>query len=354
MAPLKGKALSNKITVLKGGYTSKAVIRIVKSASGVLKGNDLHTATEPRAAERRGWPWPAAPPQLLGRGDAAVPLKPHSLKSFRKRLCVEKVISERLKNALTPHRPPAPLPAVPALPGQQRGRSSAGGQKERGAAVPRSPAPGGAGGAGPGGDRACGPRRAGRPSPSARQSCAGEAGAGPGAAPRPRTCGGRSAGNGRGGRSGIAPPPPPHLGEGSRGAARGAGGRAASLPPCLPPRLPAAPGPSLGRGALSRAARGTKERRATARGARPGAAGRPGHGGPGGPARARPRRAHSPLQHQEEGEPCGNLAESGAMQTLEPRCGHSMAGRGGAAAAAAGRAAPRGATAAAPRAQQPS
>lgn len=34
---------------------------------------------------------------------------------------------------------------------------------------------------------------------------------------------------------------------------------------------------------------------------------------------------HSPLQHQDDGEPLGNLAESGAMQTLELRCGHSMA-----------------------------
>lgn len=54
--------------------------------------------------------------------------------------------------------------------------------------------------------------------------------------------------------------------------------------------------------------------------------------GPGrlGPGAALGRAEHSPLQHQEEGEPCGNLAESGAMQTLEPRCGHSMAaGRGG-------------------------
>lgn len=42
--------------------------------------------------------------------------------------------------------------------------------------------------------------------------------------------------------------------------------------------------------------------------------------------RAMQCRPHSPLQHQDEGEPCGNLAESGAMQTLEPRCGHSMAG----------------------------
>lgn len=30
------------------------------------------------------------------------------------------------------------------------------------------------------------------------------------------------------------------------------------------------------------------------------------------------------LQHQDDGEPLGNLAESGAMQTLELRCGHSM------------------------------
>lgn len=36
---------------------------------------------------------------------------------------------------------------------------------------------------------------------------------------------------------------------------------------------------------------------------------------------------HSPLQHQDDGEPLGNLAESGAMQTLELRCGHSMATR---------------------------
>lgn len=33
------------------------------------------------------------------------------------------------------------------------------------------------------------------------------------------------------------------------------------------------------------------------------------------------------LQHQDDGEPLGNLAESGAMQTLELRCGHSMATR---------------------------
>lgn len=51
-----------------------------------------------------------------------------------------------------------------------------------------------------------------------------------------------------------------------------------------------------------------------------------GTAGPSRVGRAAQCRPHSPLQHQEEGEPCGNLAESGAMQTLEPRCGHSMAG----------------------------
>ena len=54
--------------------------------------------------------------------------------------------------------------------------------------------------------------------------------------------------------------------------------------------------------------------------------GRPGRAGASGALQGR-LGPHSPLQHQDDGEPLGNLAESGAMQTLELRCGHSMATR---------------------------
>lgn len=54
--------------------------------------------------------------------------------------------------------------------------------------------------------------------------------------------------------------------------------------------------------------------------------GRPGGAGTSGARQGR-LGPHSPLQHQDDGEPLGNLAESGAMQTLELRCGHSMATR---------------------------
>lgn len=54
--------------------------------------------------------------------------------------------------------------------------------------------------------------------------------------------------------------------------------------------------------------------------------GRPGRAGASGALQGR-LGPHSPLQHQDDGEPLGNLAESGAMQTLELRCGHSIATR---------------------------
>lgn len=205
-----------------------------------------------------------------------------------------------------------------------------------------SSAPGGAGGAGPGGDKVCSPRRAGRPSSSTRQSCAGKAGAGPGAAPRPpcmwRPLRGSSAGNRRGGRSGISPPDTYTSKRGSAGQPPGVGDRG-SLPPYPCPQ--ALPRP---RGALCDAPRGPRRprgeqrsggrrREAPAWGPR---GGRATSGREGRPAKPRPHRAHSPLQHQEEGEPCGNLAESGAIQTLEPRCGHSMAGEAAGRGAAGG------------------
>lgn len=116
------------------------------------------------------------------------------------------------------------------------------------------------------------------------------------------------------------PPPRLHGPQPSRGAAPG--GVGGPCPQALPRPRGALP-PRGGEACTGRGEQrsGRRRREASARRAR--AAGRPGHLRP---AQPRPRWAHSPLQHQEEGEPCGNLAESGAMQTLEPRCGHSMAG----------------------------
>lgn len=85
-----------------------------------------------------------------------------------------------------------------------------------------------------------------------------------------------------------------------------------------PPRVPSpratGPLPAASPGGRAPPARGSST-------ARPGPE-------PGPRVRGRPAPGpHSPLQHQDDGEPLGNLAESGAMQTLELRCGHSMATR---------------------------
>lgn len=109
----------------------------------------------------------------------------------------------------------------------------------------------------------------------------------------------------------------------SRPGRRAARNKGAATAPAAPRRVPSprAPGP-LAPLSLPPPQRG----RALPRTRGPSTA-RPGPE-PGPRVRGRPApEPHSPLQHQDDGEPLGNLAESGAMQTLELRCGHSMATR---------------------------
>lgn len=97
--------------------------------------------------------------------------------------------------------------------------------------------------------------------------------------------------------------------------AAGNKGAAAAAPPASPRTPPQPPGPA--RPHRSPSPRADCPRPLDGRPRRAGASGAlQGRLGP-----------HSPLQHQDDGEPLGNLAESGAMQTLELRCGHSMATR---------------------------
>lgn len=111
----------------------------------------------------------------------------------------------------------------------------------------------------------------------------------------------------------------PRAPAGLSSAGRAVGPRETKEPPPRPPRrVPSTP-------------RARPAPRSLPRGRAPPARGpstaRPGPE-PGPRVRCRPAPGpHSPLQHQDDGEPLGNLAESGAMQTLELRCGHSMATR---------------------------